>query len=147
MALELDPNVFSIIANEAEKPIRQAVLGLLPEKGQLWSISRIGKHDDLGFPGGKRDPGESLIDTLKRELWEELGIKVKKYQRIFGCVDSDNTWSVIFLVTEWEGVPHDRERRGAVVQLVDPERLVEASCSYRAYNQALFAHLGARLLG
>lgn len=29
------------------------------------------------FPGGKRDPGETVIDCLEREVWEELAVRVQ----------------------------------------------------------------------
>ncbi|MCZ7539471.1 MAG: 8-oxo-dGTP diphosphatase MutT [Anaerolineae bacterium] len=34
------------------------------------------------FPGGKREPGESLRDCLRRELREELGIEVEVGEQI-----------------------------------------------------------------
>ena len=35
------------------------------------------------FPGGKCEPGESLADCLRRELWEELGIDAAVGEEIF----------------------------------------------------------------
>jgi len=44
-------------------------------------ITQRRAQDHLGglweFPGGKREPGESFADCLKRELMEELGIEVE----------------------------------------------------------------------
>ena len=57
----------------------QVVCGLIEDGGRLLACRRPpGKH--LGglweFPGGKREPGEEPLATLKRELKEELGIEV-----------------------------------------------------------------------
>lgn len=29
------------------------------------------------FPGGKIEPGETILDCIKREIWEELGIEIE----------------------------------------------------------------------
>ncbi len=50
-----EPGVFLVARRNAE--------GLL---GGLWE-----------FPGGKVEPGESLEECLKREIWEELGVRIR----------------------------------------------------------------------
>lgn len=36
-------------------------------------------NNEYQFPGGTQEDGESLIDTVKRELMEETGIEIKDY--------------------------------------------------------------------
>lgn len=57
----------------------QVAAGLIVHEGRyLITRRKAGAH--LGgfweFPGGKREPGESLEDCLRRELREELGIEI-----------------------------------------------------------------------
>ncbi|QOV90204.1 8-oxo-dGTP diphosphatase MutT [Humisphaera borealis] len=61
-------------------PPVQVVIGIVVERGRVLITRR---HDDgrhlagfWEFPGGKVEPGESLEDALRRELAEELDIKV-----------------------------------------------------------------------
>ncbi|MDY6948043.1 MAG: 8-oxo-dGTP diphosphatase MutT [Pseudomonadota bacterium] len=52
---------------------------LFDEQGRVLIAQRPpGKHMEGGweFPGGKREAGEQPLDTLKRELQEELGVEV-----------------------------------------------------------------------
>ncbi|MEZ0344356.1 MAG: NUDIX domain-containing protein [Caldimicrobium sp.] len=63
------------------KPLIRVVAGLIVDKGKLFLVKRPeGKRDGglFEFPGGKVEEGESLIEALKRELFEELGIKAKE---------------------------------------------------------------------
>lgn len=57
----------------------QVAAGLILRKGRyLITRRKAGAHLEglWEFPGGKREPGESLEDCLRRELQEELGIVI-----------------------------------------------------------------------
>lgn len=43
-----------------------------PHRGKLWT-----------FPGGRRADGESWLDGIKRELYEEAGIKCKTWKLLY----------------------------------------------------------------
>lgn len=61
------------------RPAIEVSAGLIFRSGQLL-ITQRHAGDPLGglweFPGGKREPGESFEQCLKRELREELGVEV-----------------------------------------------------------------------
>lgn len=119
-----------------------AALALLWKNGEVLAVSRKNNHEDLGFPGGKVDPGETPEQAMVRELREETGCIAKSWERIFERTDDGGYWAITFLVREWEGEPNPRE--AGAVRWVPPRRLLEPSCSWVAYNQALFAALGER---
>jgi 8-oxo-dGTP diphosphatase len=60
------------------EPVQVAAALILHEGCYL--LTRRKAHVHLGglweFPGGKREPGESLEDCLRRELREELGVEI-----------------------------------------------------------------------
>jgi len=60
--------------------IVEVAAGLIFREGRLLLTQRH-PHSHLGglweFPGGKREPGETFEDCLRRELHEELGIQVE----------------------------------------------------------------------
>ena len=62
-----------------EKPCIQVAAAIIIKEGQyLIARRRCGTHlcGFWEFPGGKREPGESLEECLHREISEELGIEV-----------------------------------------------------------------------
>ena len=64
------------------------------------------------FAGGKREEGESIEQTLKRELNEEVGIEVIRFlpfTTIEHKFDDRHVTLDFFLVEEWLGEPYGRE--------------------------------------
>ncbi|WP_433318861.1 NUDIX hydrolase [Micromonospora sp. CA-269861] len=51
------------------------VAWILIEDGQVLSTRSVGK-DVWYLPGGKREPGETDLETLRREIDEELSVEV-----------------------------------------------------------------------
>lgn len=63
-----------------QKPCIEVTAGIIRKDGMLLITRRpAGTHLEglWEFPGGKREPGESLRKCLKREIMEELGLDIE----------------------------------------------------------------------
>lgn len=60
------------------KPIRNSAKAIIIREGRLLATRNV---DEDGawylLPGGGQNPGENLIDALRRECWEEIGATVR----------------------------------------------------------------------
>ncbi len=67
------------------------------------------------FPGGKVESGETLLQSLERELWEELGIQVTHAQRWITRVFTYPHATVrlnFFRILAWNSKLEPREKQG-----------------------------------
>jgi 8-oxo-dGTP diphosphatase len=77
--------LFGELAARAGFPVVEVTAAVI-ERGGRVLVTRRDPAKHLGglweFPGGKREPGESLEACLARELDEELGVRIRVGQRL-----------------------------------------------------------------
>lgn len=111
---------------------KQAVLLLYinPENGQeVLSVSRKDDHKLLGLPGGKSEEEETLINSLVREVKEELGVDLdrNKIEFLFQDFDQDfDTLTYLYsgLINFNKELPYINDE-GAKVEFVPASALID----------------------
>jgi len=71
---------------------------------------RYGEADVLALPGGNPDRGETLPQTIVREIEEELGVTAAIGEMIFAgemllSERTDDVLHVVFATRDWQGEP------------------------------------------
>lgn len=64
--------------NAADELLSIAII--VPRYNGQWVFCRHRNRSSWEFPGGHREPGETILQTAQRELWEETGIRDAKLQ-------------------------------------------------------------------
>jgi len=60
-----------------------AVTALIYRGDKIIGVSRKDDPNDFGLVGGKVEEGESITDALLRETFEETGLYIRKFKKIF----------------------------------------------------------------
>lgn len=103
-------------ADTADSGMLDIAVGILRDaQGQVLIAQR--RPDTAGagyweFPGGKHEADETLVQTLTRELQEELGVTPIQPQHLLSGPNPAAIRPVrlhVWLVTQWHGVPYGRE--------------------------------------
>ncbi|MGY9039286.1 NUDIX domain-containing protein [Sulfitobacter sp. M13] len=61
---------------------RPGVYAILPLKGRFLLTAQLRPEVDVQLPGGGIDPGESPLQTLHREVMEEIGWTIARPRRL-----------------------------------------------------------------
>lgn len=121
--------------NEEIHTIHVAVGVLRDGKGRLLLARRHLESHQGGlweFPGGKVETGETAEEALRRELLEELGIRVSTSRPLIRISHDYGERRVVldtWLVTEWQGEPRGREGqplKWMELRAIDPETMPAA---------------------
>jgi 8-oxo-dGTP diphosphatase len=100
---------------EVARPIDVAVGILMKPNGDVLLGQRPEGKPYAGyweFPGGKVDPGETILEALKREFMEELGVSVLSAEEWCGVehvYEHAHVRLHFFISREWTGEPKSLE--------------------------------------
>jgi 8-oxo-dGTP diphosphatase len=100
---------------EVAPPIDVAVGILMKPNGDVLLGQRPEGKPYAGyweFPGGKVDPGETILEALKREFMEELGVSVLSAEEWCGVehvYEHAHVRLHFFISREWTGEPQSLE--------------------------------------
>jgi 8-oxo-dGTP diphosphatase len=90
------------------------VLAAVIRRGDRYLVCRRPAHKRHGgcweFPGGKLEPGETLLEAARRELKEELRIEVLSAgEPLYRRQDADSPFLIEFVEVQIRGVPRALE--------------------------------------
>ncbi len=118
---------------------RAVCVVLQNDTNQYLAVSRKDNLKDFGFPGGKLDEGETLLEAIKRETLEETGLEITDLQKIYEGYD-EHDYLVTCYSAKWMGKIKTTEV--GLVQWVNKEVLItESSSSFSKYNFKIFSEL------
>lgn len=125
------------------KQVEVAVAILLSDEQKILTSWRQPHQHQGGlweFPGGKREPDETMLDALKREIHEELGVRVEQAEP-FVRIDHDygdkQVSLDVWLVSQFSGRPSGREGQPLRWQAVNELRADEFPAANVAIIEAL----------
>lgn len=113
------------MSSSQQSPVHVAVAVIPDSRGRvLVSKRHVDSHQGgyWEFPGGKVESGESVLDALKREIREELGLVIKQafpLKKISHHYDDKFVLLDIYLVSEFEGQPSGLEGQLVKWQAID----------------------------
>ena len=123
---------FSDLGTVEDHLLRYAVM--VARSGDKWVLCKHKKRETLEFPGGHREPGETILEAARRELYEETG--AVDYDLTPVCVYRVWDYGVLFFanIRGFEGELHSEIEK---VRLLDtlPENWTYPAIHPKLLNQ------------
>jgi 8-oxo-dGTP diphosphatase len=125
------------------KVVTVAVGILIDPQGRVLITRRAPQTHQGGlweFPGGKVEPGETIVDALARELREELGVTVlisEPFMTLQHDYGDQCVCLAVYRVTSWRGEPSGME--GQPLAWQQPKNLTD--WPFPAANQPILTRL------
>lgn len=97
-----------------------------PKTKQILVQERVKNWQGIAFPGGKIELGESIVSSVKREVYEETGLKLNKL-RICGIKDwydkkkKERQLIILFISDDFEGELISETSEGKVYWIEEDE--------------------------
>lgn len=115
--------------SKSDQPIEVAVGVIFNALGQVL-VAKRRPHQHLSecweFPGGKIEPGESHVQALKRELFEEIGIQVIDHEPwliVEHDYEEKSVRLIVHKIIQFNGEARGCE--GQTIQWLIPQALAE----------------------
>ncbi|WP_174222086.1 NUDIX domain-containing protein [Polynucleobacter necessarius] len=127
--------------NKDARPVTEVAAGiLLDQSGRFLLGQRPEGKPYAGYwevPGGKIEKGETVFDALKRELQEELGIKIQSSEELM-LLEHDYPHAYVrlhvSLIRDWKGDPKGCEGQALSWEFPVQKSLVSNRC-YQPHGQ------------
>ena len=111
------------------KLVLVAACALIDVDGRILMSQRPSGKDHAGlweFPGGKVEDGETPEQTIRRELWEELGVEpcescLQTFNFVSHAYADFHLFLPLYLCRQWDGIVRPKE--GQQVRWVFPDRI------------------------
>lgn len=126
--------------------VKRAVCALIRfGDDQILAVTRR-DSDLVGFPGGKVDPGESDVDAVIREVYEEVGISLDPQHLvpIYGAIifgqDGKHYFTTTFLyMGDYNTADIEEKEQGIIPVAVSMLDMVTKS-AFNDYNKSAMVH-------
>lgn len=76
------------------------------ERGNIFVVRQRPEYKFLSLPGGKLEQDESTLECIKRELFEELGVRIEPVLKVIHELTSINSLEFIFFAKVSEDMLH-----------------------------------------
>jgi 8-oxo-dGTP diphosphatase len=121
------------------------VLAAVIQQDDRYLVCQRPQHKRHGglweFPGGKLEPGETLLEAAQRELAEELGVTALSVSEpLFAIADPGSVFVIEFVPTTISGTPQCLEHSQLAWAPLEELPKLELAPSDRRFVEHLLSH-------